>query len=376
MVLVLKNKKLFESLPIRNSKKMQRPWFSRAGLLLLSVGTLSIYVAFSAVHGKVTSVTHVFREWPLAASGTAGLGSTLMLFGSQALLVPACAMWLVVFSSNPFGSPIIMALHFLFALVFMVTTLQELKWGVAKWMGYLSFGAAAICNLVVLGANLPDANAGVGICELVFVLAVGVGFSVESPVPIQLTEEGKEQIRKSGVALFSAGSLLCYAAFSALSNQVVYLSDMFRDWPLASSATTGIGATLLLYSTVDYKVLPATCALWLAMGSSDYKGQTSISWMHHAFSIILVGSLIVHVYYSGAGKLASASVLCAAGGIAGSSLAVDINSELNGAKMALGITEVIFLVLVGLSLFPEPPKQKSTASVLDRLFLQPFLLRR
>lgn len=313
---------------------MQRLWFSRAGLLLLSVGTLSIYVAFSAVHGKVTSVTHVYREWPLAASGTAGLGSTLLLFGSQALLVPACTMWLVVFSSNPFGSPIIMAFHFLFALVFMVTTLQELKRGVARWMGYLSFGAAAFCNMLVIAAGMPDANAGVGISELLFVLAVAVGFSLESPAPVVVQE--KEDIRKSGVVLFSLGTLLCYAAFFATNASTVpYLSDLFRDWPLLSSATTGMGATLLLYSTSDLKILSATCALWLVMGSSDYQGQISIAWMHHAFSIVLVGSLIAYVYYSGAGKVATSLVLCAAGGIAGSSLAVDINHELEGIPLSL-----------------------------------------
>ena len=98
-----------------------------AGSLLLTLGTLSVYVAFAASQQKFLLVSDMFQRWPLAGSLTFGVGNTMLglaLYSKQssvAIVVCMASAWAVVGSSEYYGQEWIRVAHFLATALFLVT---------------------------------------------------------------------------------------------------------------------------------------------------------------------------------------------------------------------------------------------------------------
>lgn len=99
-----------------------------AGSLLLTLGTLSVYVAFAASQQKFLLVSDMFQRWPLAGSLTFGVGNTMLglaLYSKQssvAVVVCMASAWAVIASSEYFGQEWIRAVHFLAVFLFLLTS--------------------------------------------------------------------------------------------------------------------------------------------------------------------------------------------------------------------------------------------------------------
>lgn len=171
---------------------------AKLGLLLLSCGTLAAYTAFfivrrgsEAYSGPMPVITDMFREWPLAGSATAGIGSTMLLAGIQksdtggakGLILVSSSMWLVIGSSRNFGDAVISWLHDLATLAFMlfgVYALAELEGKFWTWMQLVCLAcavSAVACGLALnIQKGIPGGKIGLGISEVLFVLALTFGF--------------------------------------------------------------------------------------------------------------------------------------------------------------------------------------------------------
>lgn len=172
-------------------------FIARVGLFLMAAGTLSTYIAFTitrgfADYGTLPVITDMFREWPLAASSTTGLGCTLLLYGLPGtrkpwMLLATCSLWLVVGSSNSFGMAFLAWFHTIATLAFLFFSVAELRkishhyvtlW--AQAAGVASAVSVVACGLALsTDSQLPGAKMALGISEISFLLALSLGFVEE-----------------------------------------------------------------------------------------------------------------------------------------------------------------------------------------------------
>lgn len=173
-------------------------WIGKLGFVILTAGTLVSYVIFAVVRinnygmpGPLPVITDMFREWPLAASLTAGLGSTMLMYGVLVtengnkvwLLMSTSSLWVVVGSSNTFGQPVLSWLHDVVTLFFLACTIMALK----ELEGMLFTSTQLVCMVAALSAitcglllnidkNTNGARVALGASELLFLTSLGLGY--------------------------------------------------------------------------------------------------------------------------------------------------------------------------------------------------------
>ena len=182
------------------------------GFLLISLGTLLAYIVFAAVRmdnygapGPVPVVTDMFREWPLAGSATAGIGSSLMVYGLQKnhpqdanlwLLVASCWLWLVIGSSITYGNSVMGTFHDVFTFFFLLSSIMALykmdqKPFTRAQVAAFVFAISACINSLLLYIDKErfiKARIALAMSELLFLVSVGYGFGGHlfffSPTPL------------------------------------------------------------------------------------------------------------------------------------------------------------------------------------------------
>lgn len=161
-----------------------------------------------------------------------------------------------------------------------------------------------------------------------------------------------------GWFLLTFGTLTAYTIFAILENHMPVITDMFREWPLAGSGTAGIGSTLLACSLASERktnikgLILASCSMWLVIGSSRTFGNAVISWFHDIFTLFF---LVFTVYASyellgntlwNSTKLQLVSLASSLSAI-GCGLALNVDKEIPGGRVALGVSEVLFVFFIG-----------------------------
>lgn len=192
----------------------------------------------------------------------------------------------------------------------------------------------------------------------------------------------------AGVMLLTVGTLMAYIAYACLNDTFPVVTFMFRDWPLVSSSTAGIGSTLLLYGMTlmadrrdNSYMLLSSCSIWLVVGSSNTFGNDAISWFHDIFTLLflLFGTLslasVLRTYRSWKVVCSMAWGLSAVA----SGLVLNIDKSLTNARVALGVSELLFVVTIGMGYFEfilgqihtdavDGNSQKKSSSVIVHLF--------
>jgi hypothetical protein len=175
-----------------NMQKEDAPAIALAGVFMMTVGTLMAYIAYACLNNEFPVVTYMFRDWPLVSSSTAGIGTTILLYGMTLLLserrniymlLSNCSLWLVIGSSNYFGNDIIGWFHGIFTLLFLLfgtLSLARVLGTFRSWKVYLSFmwSISAVVSGFVLNVDRSLANARIvlGVSELLFIVTLGFGY--------------------------------------------------------------------------------------------------------------------------------------------------------------------------------------------------------
>ncbi len=170
-----------------------------------------------------------------------------------------------------------------------------------------------------------------------------------------------------GWCLLCFGTLICYSVFFVLrlgdnfgsdefEGPMPVITDMFREWPLAGSATAGLGSALVCWYqaqsiTVDstWGILAASSSLWLVIGSSENFDSLVISILHSVFTVLFLFSAVYAVYELRNRRwldpllLASVAVAFSA---SGSGLVFVLQEKNQAAKTGLAVSEVLFVVLL------------------------------
>lgn len=98
------------------------------GSLLLTLGTIAVYIAYAASEKQFVVVSTMFQYWPMAGSLTFGMGSTMMglaLYNPKntyPVIVCMASAWAVVGSSEYYGQQWIRVAHFLATALFLLTS--------------------------------------------------------------------------------------------------------------------------------------------------------------------------------------------------------------------------------------------------------------
>lgn len=178
-----------------------------------------------------------------------------------------------------------------------------------------------------------------------------------------LMEELDLIIALAGITFLTLGTLISYITYACLKNEFPVITFMFRDWPLVSSSTTGIGSTLLLYAMTSllqgnknkrggtFLLLLSSCSLWLVIGSSNTFGNQAISWFHDIFTLFFLLFASLSLGYLLPSSFRSWKVLLSMlWGVAAvvSGFILNVDKSLKNARISLGISELLFVLTLGL----------------------------
>ncbi len=101
-----------------------------------------------------------------------------------------------------------------------------------------------------------------------------------------------------GSMLLTTGTLFTHVVFIVSQRNIYLVSDMFKEWPIASSATFGIGNTILGMALFDTNnihnsiiIISGIASSWLVILSSDDNGKQFTQLIHAV-------STVYYIYWS------------------------------------------------------------------------------
>ena len=190
-------------------------------------------------------------------------------------------------------------------------------------------------------------------------------------------------IQAAGVLLVCAGTLAAYAALVSQTQYTSYqpvVTDMFREWPLVGSLTTGLGMTLMasgLLATVMMQsdwidhamhsrgswrqlvlaLVLAQVGVWAVISTSDSGHDNTVSFIHNLATLVLMLAVLYGLWFclrvihtlqekdKVAGVEIGLLILVPAGmlSLVGAAVSVMVHN-----RVLLGISEVAFILAVGI----------------------------
>lgn len=145
------------------------------GALLLTLGTIAVYIAYAVSERQFVLVSTMFQHWPMAGSLTFGIGNTMMglaLYSPKNMypvIICMSSAWAVVGSSEYYGYEWIRVAHFLATALLLLTSYMVFMGAYAadeqsdEIRGLLSavltfFSALAVLSGVLLGISPTNSS--------------------------------------------------------------------------------------------------------------------------------------------------------------------------------------------------------------------------